>query len=203
MYFLKILIGFYNSAEYNWLILLLLSWLIWPGMMLLVGIIFESRLVPVWKHQAKAFLPGDLAFGVIFVSLVSMYAKSGLDFPMYNIWFGWLVLTVLDLAVFLPIRKIDVANYPPRARRSPTKMVHDLIGYFFIPILLAYFGLMQVLIQSSFIKRLFLMEWLCIGAGGLFYLACLIADLTAGCTAEDVELRHPEDWKPIWISKNR
>ena len=32
----------------------------------------------------------------------------------------------------------------------------------------------------------------------VFYVLCVIYDMCKGFTAEDIEARHPSDWRPIW-----
>lgn len=189
------LINFYMAAPNNKYIMVFLFWLFWPGTMFIVGIIGESRLVPIVRSQSRAFLPGDLAFGVIFVSLIGLYQPGE---QLNNKLFAFLLVPTLIIA--WQVRENDDKSYPPRARTSPTKITHDFIGYFVLPIVLLSLGLPKL---GDFVihKRSFsdtYPHWTIVVSGLLFYIICVIIDNERPVTNKMVNARHPADWKPIW-----
>ena len=192
---MRTLTEFYMAAPINKYILVLLTWIFWPGLMFIVGLIGESRLVPVGRLQSRAFLPGDLAFGVIFVALIGLYE------PGENInakLFVFLLLPILLIA--WELRENDVKSYPPRARISPTKITHDFIGYFLIPLTLCNLGLTKI-VRFITDKESFsgtYPHWTIVVSGLLFYIICVVIDSEHPATLAMINARHPADWKPIW-----
>ena len=95
--------------------------------------------------------------------------------------------------VFLLVRKGDIANYPERSGNSPTKLTHDIVGYFIIPTVLIGLGLPKL-------PNLFAdwQNWLVFLGAIIFYILCVAYDAKKGFTPEDVIARHPPDWQPIW-----
>lgn len=174
----------------------ILSWLIFPLPIWVVGLLFESRLVPVWRHQSRAFIPGDLCLGPMIVSLwampttidIGLAAQLALLLPAIAL--GGVVLTVL--------RKGDWQNYAPKAMRSPTKVTHDLMGYFMTPAALTWLGSQKI--WGCFLSPWpgWAWDWGRFAALGAAYAACVLWDARRGFTSEDVEARHPANWKPIW-----
>lgn len=201
MYFIiSSLVEFYLGNPLNKVWLVLVFWLLWPGLMFVVGFIGESRLIPIAEHQAKAFLPGDLSLGVMAVALLSLHANT----PKDPSWWGYSLLwwiavfgTMAIVAAF--IRQGDVANYPYRSGVGPTKITHDIIGYFLIPALLICLGVPQ-LIEGIAHGELAanLGNWAVFVSMIVFYVVCAGWDIAVGFTAEDVLIRHPENWQPIW-----
>ena len=166
----------------------------------IVGIVGESRLIPIGQHQSQAFLPGDLSLGIMAVALLSLHANK-LEKPNYwgysPIW--WLVVLITVSFIAYYARKNDVANYPYRSSISPTKITHDIVGYWLIPTLLIALGIPKLF--SNFVHSTLFIDWTSwvtfIGAIA-FYIACVIQDYVIGYTTEDVLARHPENWQPIW-----
>lgn len=188
------------AVPINKFILVFITWLFWPGILFIVGLIGESRIIPIGKLQAKAFMPGDLSFGVIFVALISMYQPNEhfnrqicciLFVPV--LYFAWLM------------RREDEAFYPPRARISPTKITHDCIGYFIIPLVLL--TLATTKIYDIFIHKNTLVEtfpsWMVVLLAFFFYLFCVAMDNKAPITNEQIHARHPHSWRPIWKNSPR
>ena len=97
------------------------------------------------------------------------------------------------LFVFSFVRKGDIANYPERSGNSPTKLTHDIVGYFIIPTVLTGLGLPKL-------PNLFAdwQNWLVFIGAIVFYIICVAYDAKKGFTPEDVIPRHPPDWQPIW-----
>ena len=194
------LINFYYFHPITKYVMVLLSWFFWPGLRFIVGFIAESRIIPIGRDQSKAFLPGDMSFGIIFVTMIGLY-KPGEQFN-----------TKLCCILFLPVlyfayimRKNDAPAYPPRARISPTKLTHDIIGYFIIPLVLLTLGLTKLFAILSRKESLMdsFAQWMVIVAFLLFYIICVVVDEEQPATPEQIHARHPEDWRPIWKRDSR
>lgn len=189
----------YCTTPGHTLVTLLVSWLIWPGLMFLVGAIFESRLIPIGRGQSWAFIPGDFSLGVMATALLVMYTDTGKDIPLVGSACWWIpVIVVLGvIAVFW--HRNDVSYYPPRAGRSPTKILHNFVGYFLFPVILVGLGVPQIV--EAFVSGMslsILRCWLIFVAALAFYLVCVLHDTFSAPTAKDIYRRHPDDWRPIW-----
>ncbi|MBO4812951.1 hypothetical protein J5491_02260 [Candidatus Saccharibacteria bacterium] len=200
MYVISGLVDFIREAPGNIALLILISWLIWPGMMFLVGWVGESRLIPVGEHQSMAFLPGDLSLGVMAIELLRLHERT-YDNPN---WWGydpafWMFVTMAVAMVVLAfVIEADQKNYPPRASLSPTKITHDVVGYWLIPTLLFGLGLPQLVDGIRFGIGGSWPIWLEFTMALSFYIACVVNDCLKGATEEDIAIRHPANWQPIW-----
>lgn len=205
MNLLDSLARFYGEGFLNRFLLLIVFWIIWPGLMFVVGIIGESREVPLIKRQSRAFFPGDLSIGLILVALISMYAKTGTtDIPMLTSPYWWLPLIVVVVVAGWRWRKGDVANYPERARRSPTKISHDIIGYFIAPIILIGLGIPQIcMLDTEGVFTATRLGWLVVAMSLVLYLFCVALDIINYADLSDIYARHPDDWAPIWRTRHR
>ena len=197
---------FYNSADWHPIILLLGFWLFWPGTFFLVGYIGESRIIPIGRGQSVTFFPGDLSLGVVATAFIGIAANVQLpwDWPKGELWLI-ICLAIAAIIVTLMRLRFDAPNYPPRAAKSPTKWVHDLIGYGFFPFFYLWLGLPQMLYalsdHSSF--RANWACWLVIFLAIFFFIGCIIADFALNHSISAVgddalAMRHPSDWRPIW-----
>jgi len=195
------LVNYFKSSPFNVVWMLLVLWLIWPGTMFIVGMVGESRLVPIVKRQSRAFLPGDLSLAVMFLALLSLHDRTCSN-PLYwgynPEW--WICVMVVMLFVAMKLRAGDVVNYPPRSGNSPTKLAHDAIGYWFIPSCLIALGVPQ-LADIFMGESEILISWLVFSGAIIFYGICVAVDAVKGWTPEDVAARHPENWTPIWAQK--
>ncbi len=216
------LMSMYTANPASKFLMVLMTWLFWPGTMFLVGWVFERRSVPIWKHQAKLFFPGDLAFGVIVVAFIGMFNKIArrTDTIMLNeaidtVWI-WVLALVISFGVCFALHNNEKGCYETRALHSPTKITRDIVGYVFIPwVLLSlltitivtvwrYCQFAQEKIPGSMLKNLGALAqeswpyWLVITAAIALYIGCLINDNHHPATSEDIVARHPADWRPIW-----
>ncbi|MDO4742161.1 MAG: hypothetical protein Q4A79_02190 [Candidatus Saccharibacteria bacterium] len=171
------------------LLKIILGWFIWPGGFFLVAGIFESRCPPIVKNQSRAFMPGDFALAVMVLAARATEMRT--DHILVS---G--VLTVVILSFFWIFRKGDIKNYKKRAAHSPTKITHDIVGYGVFPAIIAW-NIPNLFSLPTKNRVAF------IAALG-FYLVCVAMDAKAGAVPpEIIELRHPEDWKPIWETIRR
>ena len=178
-------------------LIFLLFLCIWPGSMFLVGIIGESRIVPIDSHQSQAFWPGDFAFPVMAFVLYQDHVR-GFEFPLW----GWLLLIILTLA-WLPIGimlwKADNTWYKPRARYSPTKIWHNFGGFIAVPVAIVPYAITVV---AEAIRGNYEISWLGLT---IFILAWVYYAVLVGTDKlkheGDEDIRHPADWQPIWVTK--
>lgn len=196
------LLGIYNSGVAARFTMLFIGWLIWPGLMFLVGFIGESRLVPIVKHQSRAFLPGDLAFVPMLMALLGLQNRT---IDLGSFWGYNPVFIIAVYAIMIPValwmRHNDVKNYPKRSGLSPTKITHDFCGYYLIFATLIVMGIPQLIDCIITKDTAHFAEWATFGLGLAYYIVCVIVDAKNGWTIDDVKARHPEDWAPIWARK--
>lgn len=188
------LINLYIAAPINKFLMVGLFWLFWPGLMFLVGFVGESRLVPIWKHQSKVFIPGEFFLGTALVAELGMWkVRTSIWSDDLGMWA--IVISMVILILFPALRNRDVVNYPPRAIKSPTKTTHDIVGYILIPI--AMIGLGVPYIPLIFMRDNWA-NWVVFLASMVSYSVCVAIDCRNGFTPEDTQARHPSDWRPIW-----
>ena len=181
------------------LIGLIIAWLIWPGLMFVVALIGESRVLPLWKKQSKAFIPGDLALSIIVLNCYafwhSEYALVPEDF-WYKVTFAtpWVPVIigvgVLCVGTFLHLN--DCKNYPSRAANSPTKWVHDIAGYYTLLFLIIWF------VPATWFANDFNMYGFANVILLVFYFIMTTIDILSGFNNEVIYSRHPYDWQPLW-----
>lgn len=187
-------------AVLEYLKTLLLSWLIWPGLMFVVALIGESRILPVWGKQSRAFMPGNMALTTIVLNCYYFWHSEyspGAESILYKYTFHPVTIVVIALAsVFIGhfLHKSDCKNYPKRAANSPTKWVHDVTGYFGLMFLIIWLAPATIFSGLSIyaIVNLFL---------GAFYMLTVAYDTVVGINNEILYTRHPYDWKPIWKTR--
>ena len=194
----------FNSLS-EMLIWLIIGWIIWPGSFFLVALIGESRIPPLWKHQSKAFFPGDLTLPVIWLAMFRINRNEHLTISSSTMTISTIVMFVVEVVIIRIITKVvteDRNNYPTRAANSPTKLYHDLVGYYVFPLSIVPYCVFYVI---SHIENHLGISWsmLWVALPLVFYILCVIYDCRKGFTAEDIEARHPADWKPIWRAKSK
>ncbi|MBR3256289.1 hypothetical protein IKG10_01305 [Candidatus Saccharibacteria bacterium] len=179
---------------------LVIGWAIWPGSFFLVALIGESRVPSLWKNQSKAFFPGDLTLPVMWIAMLRLnFGENMLIGPLTSI-ISLIALFVIELVIFYVMTKVateDRKNYPDRSANSPTKIYRDLIGYYIFPMSIAPHCIFYV---ASHVENRVWPSWslLWVIVPLVFYVLCVIYDMRKGFTAEDLETRHPSDWKPVW-----
>ena len=175
--------------------LIIIGYIFWPGSFFITGIIFESRIIPIDRRQSMLFWPGDLTIVPLFAWLLKIRRVG--DYPEWGnhiVW--WIFVALAMLVVALLLRKNDIKNYPPRSGNSPTKILHDVIGYFIIPTMLIGIGIPDLMMLTKFV-----IPWLSVFYLLFMFIGCGIMDKVYGFAPEDVIARHPEDWEPIWKTK--
>ena len=187
---------------------LILGWMIWPGLFFIVALVFESRVPPIGQHQSKAFLPGDFFLVLMVVNAHFFWSSEYAPKPgslWYYIfvpnwdrhllsWIGVIVCVFAPLIIYPTLTARDHANYPwYESCISPTKQFHDIFGYLIIPFLFIGMGGIPMLIPTE-ANVYSVLSWGCL----LLYVALVTIDSLKGASKEDMYLRHPYDWQPIW-----
>ena len=108
-----------------------------------------------------------------------------------------LVVDVIVILIVTIVAKKDRANYPDRSLKSPTKFYHDLMGYYLFPLSTLPHCVFYV---TSHVANHVSVSWslLWVVVPLMFYILCVVSDIRKGFTMEDIQKRHPEDWKPVW-----
>lgn len=174
---------------------LIVCWAISPGVMFLLGWVFEGRTLP-WRpsEQYLSFIPGDLFLGIMAAGLLTA-ARS---LPDASRWFNspvWhlLVLAVTVLVAFiLTYGEWKSGAYPTRAILSPTKPYHNgvlcaLYGYVIVTTLVA--------LAASHSDRVFL---LALVPGVIWVSLVAIDNRSPETMAHKAALAHVADWRPSW-----
>jgi hypothetical protein len=192
-------------------IYLLIYFLIMPGLMFILGLIGESRIIPLFKHQSKAFFPGEIAL-VVAVTSMSVYWDTDLVPKAGTMW--WLLFSrsatingklsfvievvkwIIIITIYLYLEKRDHKAYRfQRSINGPAKRWHDCYGFLVIPAAMIKLGI-PVIIPTE-INIYSIITW----ASLAFYGIMLVWDYYKPATEEDKYIRHPDDWKPIWETK--
>ena len=179
------------------ILIFLLFLCIWPGSMFLVGIIGESRILPIDSHQSQTFWPGELALPVMAFVLYQDYAR-GFQFPRWG-WILFAVLTVIWLPIGIKLWKDDLSWYKPRAKYSPTKIWHNLGGFILIPPAIVPYAI-TVIVEA--IRGRYEISWVGVAvfvSAVSFYAVLASTDKVKHEGDEDI--RHPADWQPIWVTR--
>ena len=196
---LKAIIRFAGESNFHLFILVLIYYAFWPGLMFINGFVFESRLVPVGKVQSKAFIPGDFSLGLAAVAFISMYVKNPCFDWVYDVryWIGSAVVCLILASIW---RYVDISHCPKEIWFTPTKLTHDICGYFMCMWILASLGIPQLIwaIKEGFNFGKCSTEWIVFVICAAFYISMGIIDLTHAPSLEDVYKRHPAVYKPIW-----
>ena len=197
---LQALFDFYQSNEANPFILLAIYWLFWPGTMFWTAAILESRKVHLGKGQSRMFFPGDFMLGIGVISFIGINAKSGIDWEFLHSKNYWLATGAYFFVQALVIRLIDVKRYPKGSKNSPTKLAHDICGYWCCFWWNAALGIPAIAwaIKHPDTMKNCSTEWTAFACAALFFIAMTIYDLTHPATEEDLVLMHPPVHKPIW-----
>jgi hypothetical protein len=178
-----------------------------PGLMFVIGWIFESRTIAVFRDgQSRQFLPGDI--GLAFVLAGVAYGQRLLPenpgayyaHPAYPF-----VVFALTAAIVVVMRcVVDAPYYAPRARHSPTKWYHDVGCYGFLGalILIPSFPFLTSCFGPPLPKEA-VFVWCPVVAGLFTWLGGLFIDMHKGGRHYKTEVRHPDDWQPIWHKKRK
>lgn len=182
-----------------WPIVLMIGWLITPGMMFVLGWILESRTLPIIENS-RAFLPGDFFLGLILASSAVILRNSRIRRDSFVLSKRWLIFAsvLTAVAVFLVGKLVlDRGNYTIGQILSPTKLWHDIIVYMGYGPIIATMAIPALLPSPG---ESLLTRCLRIGmiAGIIIFGSCLVLD-----SASSLEYRrlHIEWWSPFWAPR--
>lgn len=192
--------GFGWMADHNFWVALVICIAITPIGHLVVGLIGESRIVPIAPSwQFLSFFPGDLFLGVMAAGLLSLGADVSGGQHWYNAtwWHGLVFGSAVIVAVVATYSEWKSGVYPTRAIFSPTKLYHNgllYIGYGYVIVT----TLVAVLFGADISWQLPLVL-----IPGVIWVILVIKDSTL--SAEDPEKlevkarsAHVANWSPIW-----
>lgn len=194
-------------GDHSFVVTLLICWAISPGMMFVIGIIGESRLIPIApSRQFMAFFQGDLLVGAMVAGLLVSATQLPSEQRWYNsLWFHLVVfVAMLAIAFWMTwgeYRNAAVSGYGARAMYSPTKIYHNaaliwIYGYVAVSTLVA------VLAEARSRG-----VWAAL-ACGLLWLGLMHAENAYidkyyaghGLRQAKAAGAHTSDWQPIWVT---
>ena len=169
---------------------LILGLFLSPGMVFILGWTLESRTVPIWKYQSKAFIPGDLGIALTFAAMATgaRDATFPARFPISATAWPWAV-AVFAVAVIVIMRHRERRFYHWKSHWSATKLWHDVAGYGVLVGFLVYF--------LPFFLTTTRVELRIMASAGVFIWICgaLADSFTDPEKAKELaEKRHPSDW---------
>lgn len=196
--------GFGWIADHSFLWTLLICWALTPGMMFVIGLVGESRLIP-WtpSYQFLSFLPGDFFLGGMAAGLLVLSRQLPAERHLYNNGWFHLVLLLGAAAVAVIITRgeyNDPNGYGHRAVLSPTKLYHNLLlyggyGYIIVATLVALVAWAVMQHEMAFTGLLVL----CL-LPGLIWVGLLVVEqkVPENVKRDRVHNAHVNDWSPIW-----
>ena len=188
--------GFGWVTDHEFLPTLVICLMITPVGHLVVGLVGESRLVPLSPGmQFLSFFPGDLFLGAMAAGLFVRAQNMPSESRWYNAtWWHLLVLIVaLLVATGMTYLEWKSGVYPTRAIFSPTKIYHNLLlygGYGYV------ITVTLVALAFGSAKK----AWVLVVLPGLVWGVLVVKDnsLSAAEASEKAQHAHVEDWRPIW-----
>lgn len=145
--------------------------LICPVIPMLLGLLIESRWVPLGpKYQFLAFFPGN-PFLAIFIATAVTFLKAQPDDALSPLGAGWnQAVLVGAFVVYVAMNIMDLtSNYTREQMASATKIYHNAL-YFWYGYLAAVLFADLIRAQAPFFTKL------AVAGFGLLWLGCLIAD---------------------------
>lgn len=194
-------------GDHSFVVTLLICWAISPGMMFVIGLVGESRLIPISpSRQFMAFFPGDFLVGAMVAGLLVSAAQLPNEQRWYNsLWFHLVVFVVMfAIAAWMTWGEYHNAaesGYGARAMYSPTKIYHNaaliwIYGYVAVSTLVA------VLAEAR--------SWLVWAAlaCGLLWMGLMLGENAYidkyhpndGLRQAKAAGAHISDWEPIWVT---
>lgn len=197
--------GFGWVAGLGWVATLLITWCATPVLPIAVGLIGESRIIPLLaKRQFRGFFPGDLFLGGALTLELMLAKRLPAHHAWYNAWWWHLAVFLFCLGLAIKMTRDEWEKsktgapdaYEPRAVKSPTKLYHNFVLYW----------LYGYVTGSTFVAVMFgtWSPWLFAVCGLLFVWAALNAyDNIASDAIKEYRAHnaHVGDWQPIWKTR--
>lgn len=187
----------------NFFLTLMICWLVTPVGMIAVGLICESRMVPLRpSRQFLSFFPGDIFLGVAAAGLLVMARQLPAELRWYNAT-AWhvivLVFTAL-VAVVMTYGEWKSGVYPTRAIFSPTKLYHNILlyvgyGYVIVTTLVAVVAGLSWSSRPTFVAGL-----ACCLVPGVIWGVLVVKDnsLSTAQSHDKAAHAHVGNWEPFW-----
>jgi hypothetical protein len=188
--------GFGWIAGHNFWLTLLLCLLLTPIVHCLIGLVFETRWVPLTpRKQFLSFFPGDVFLGMMTAGLLVLAHRLPSDEAWYNAakWHTVVLSTAIVLACVMTWLEHQQGDYSRRAMWSPTKLYHNFILYGGYGYIIATTLVAVVAAGRSWWLALALLP-------GLIWLGCLVGENFASEETKQsrVNNAHVEHWYPFW-----
>lgn len=189
--------GFGWIAGHPFWVTVLICWAITPGMMIVIGIVGESRLIPLTPDkQFLGFFPGDLFLGVGVAAALQAAARL----PAEAAWWNqrWLHLVAVLLATIFAagmiVTEVTSGKHPIRETLSPVGLYHGVAlygGYGYV------IGVVAIAtIAGSDWSDTAVQGWTAVAVtSAVAFIGFVLAD---GLREFDSSQTYTEDWKPIW-----
>jgi len=198
--------GFGFLTGHSFYVTLLICWAITPVGHLLVGLVGESRLVPLRSsEQYLSFFPGDLFLGTAVAGYLVLAGEVRHEDRWFNSLGVHLVVLIgaLVVASLLTLMELKGGAYPPRAIKSPTKIYHNFVLYGLYGYV-AFVSLMAVFVGMNWnagsvvaasVSTIFGLVWV--------RFVFIDSTLTREESAKKAMHAHISDWKPIWVRRSK
>lgn len=167
-----------------------------PGMMFVIGVIGESRILPVTPDkQFVSFVPGDLFLSMAAALLLWRASSLPAESRWYNstTWHVIVLMAAIVVAIVMTWMEWKSGVYSTRAIFSPTKLYHNGILY-------GGYGYVIVTTLVALIFGAGDRWWLSALLPGLIWVYLLAVDNTGLPKVKESRAAHAHDpnWKPIW-----
>lgn len=188
--------GFGWMAGHDFVLTLVICLLITPVGHLVVGLIGESRLIPLSSDkQFLSFFPGDLFLGAMAAGLLVAAQRLPDKSRWLNATWWHVLVLVLALLIAACMTYVEWKSgvYPSRAIFSPSKIYHNFLLY-------GGYGYVIIVTLVALIFGAADRWWLLVLIPGLVWGVLVVKDnsLSTKEVAEKARHAHVADWAPIW-----
>lgn len=188
-------LGWLAGHSFAWTLTLCLF--ITPVLHVLIGLVFEGRVVPLRpSRQFLSFFPGDVLLGIAVAGMLTQAQKIPGEPRWFNAWWWHVLVLLVALAIAAWMTRAEARDgvYPRRAMLSPTKLYHNF----------ALYGIYGYVAFVTFVAVVCAAwSWwllLLVGLPLLLWVGLVVYD---NLCSERVRRRraayaHVADWRPIW-----
>ena len=175
-----------------------------PIGLILVGIMFESRLVPLHpSNQFVSFMPGDIFLGAYIAGLIWLAGRIlPAEKRRYNSrwWHGCVLAVSIAVACLVTYNEYKGGMYMAAAFLSPTKLYHQAVLWTLCPYL-AITTLAALIAGGQWARAKYWQTGL-VFTPGLVWLSLFIVDnnLSEATARHKAALAHVNQYSPIWVA---
>ncbi len=194
---MDLLLGFNLITGHSFFVSLIICWAITPGAMIVVGIIGESRLIPLTpSRQYLGFSPGDFFLGIGVASGLQVVNRLPDSTAWWNQrWFH--LMALLAAAIFASVMmRLEVASGGHTAKEmySPVGLYHSLVLYGGYGYVIGVVALAMVFGADWSDEAT--QQWGALSAVGVGLFIILV--YLDGRREFDSSETYVEKWQPIW-----